>query len=189
MSLVMIDSGACSVWSKGADFPIEHYIDFCLKHPGADYYVNLDILLGKKGQRIKSFGMVEESCRGSWRNYLTMIKHLPQEKVVAVFHKGEDFSWLHKYLDAGCPYIGIGQSNSGSDRALWFRALRNEICGKDGKPVVKTHGFAVTGLDAMRVFPWHSVDSASWVKSAVYGMVHIPRVGVGGKHRYDRPPH
>lgn len=188
---LMLDSGAFSVWSRGAEFPLDDYIRFCLDHPEFDYYVSLDVIHGKKGERVKvTPEMMENACRQGWENYLTMIRHLPQEKVIPVFHKGERFDWFEKYIDAGCPYVGIGQFNSGDweDRSIWLRQLKNCVMGSDGKPVVKTHGFAVTSIRNMLAFPWTSVDSASWIKASGHGLVQVPRVGLDGRFRYDRPP-
>ena len=48
------------------------------------------------------------------------------------------------------------------------------VTDKEGYPIIKFHGFAVTSLRLMLKYPWHSVDSSSWGISAGLGSVYIP---------------
>jgi hypothetical protein len=200
--MLFLDSGAFSVWTQGASVKIEDYIQFCLDHPEFDYYVNLDVIAGEPGNpRSKTPESQELACLGGWNNYQRMIRQLPIEKVIPVFHKGENWSWLEKYLEFGSPYIGLGQIHffggtfsrvyaSGDcdlHQRAWIQGVRDRLCGSDGRPRVKTHGFAVTAFRLMKAFPWHSVDSASWLRQASYGTVYIPRFK-NGKYTYDEDP-
>lgn len=177
-NLFMLDSGAYSVWSRGESLELQEYIDFCLAHPEVDYYVNLDKIIGVKGdERSKTPEAVAAASKESWNNYLTMIRVIPEEKVIPVFHRGDSFDWLERYMDFGCKYIGIGQSGQGNleSRTRWLNRLKTFILGADGRPIVKTHGFAVTSMEMMKYLPWHSVDSSSWIQGGSYGMVYAPK--------------
>ena len=181
-NLLLLDSGAYSVWNVGGVVDLDRYIQFCKDHPGVSYYVSLDVIIGKKGDdRTKRADAVEASCQESWSNYQKMISVLPIEKVIPVFHRGENFKWLEKYLKFGCPYIGFGQigTGGGEGQGHYLDQIRKFVCGADGRPVVKTHGFAVTAYELMLSFPWHSVDSASWIRAGSYCDVYFPAVKDG----------
>lgn len=177
-NLLMLDSGAFSVWNSGAEISIDDYLGFCKEHPGISYYVNLDVIPGSPGSVInRTPELIETACRKGWDNYLKMISVLPMEKVIPVFHRGENIRWLEKMLDFGCPYIGIGQLGIGSEdgQKAWLDELKGVLFDPSTKrPKVKLHGFAVTGWEMMNYIPWHSVDSASWVRQSSYGTVYIP---------------
>lgn len=192
MSLLFLDSGAFSVWASGAHVDIDAYIDFCVQHPGVSYYANLDAIPGKPGDAAspRMTAMIDAACEESWNNYQKMIKRLPIEKVVAVYHRGEDIKWLDRYLDFGSPYIGIGQAvafGGKVDQKKWLNTIRSRVCNPDGTLRVKTHGFAITSFELMKFMPWHSVDSTSWLKQASYGTVYVP-FKLQGEDRYDKAP-
>lgn len=208
--LLMLDSGAFSVWSQGKTVDLEEYIDFCRSLPEISYYVNLDVIPGKPGQRegrhlIEGLldrtdmmsSTIEASCQAGWSNYLTMLKYLPFEKVIPVFHQDDDFRWLNKYIRFGTPYLGISPANDRTtstrhdSKARWMSEVRPHIFAKDGTPLIKTHGFAVTSFDLMTYWDWYSVDSASWKLQGAWGGIYIPnRLLTGDKAAldYSKPP-
>lgn len=189
--LVILDSGAFSAWSKNAVINLDHYINFCLKWPSTSYYVNLDVIPGKPNDKASCTDEVrEQSAFIGWSNYLHMLKSLPIEKVIPVFHWGESFKWLEKYLRFGCPYIGISPANDTTTRtkATWMNTLRKYVLSPtDGKPVVKMHGFAVTSFDLMKYWAWHSVDSAAWVQQGGFGKFWVP-IKTNGIYDYSESP-
>lgn len=188
----MVDSGAFTVWSKGLKIDFDAYIDFCRQAPDADYYVNLDVIPGTPGSIDSTKpGDIQDACRQSWKNYQKMLKYLPIEKVIPVFHQHDRPEWLEKYLTFGTPYIGVSPANdrTTSQKLGWMnRDVIERVTDSSGKPIVKTHGFAVTSFRLMKGFPWYSVDSSTWVKLAGYGVVFIPRLGVDGKWDYSLDP-
>jgi hypothetical protein len=177
---LFLDSGAFSVWTQGAEIDVEVYADFCSQNPEVSYYVNLDAIPGRAGQsRTRSAIAIEDACERGWRNYQAMLRKLPIDKVIPVFHRGETGKWLKKMIDFGAPYIGIGQAvNFGSkaNQKKWLDGLADVIVDGAGRPRVKTHGFAVTSFQLMKHFPWHSVDSTSWLKQAAFGTVYVPKM-------------
>lgn len=89
---------------------------------------------------------------------------------VPVYHRGQDLDWFIRYCKEGYKLIGIG----GIAQRTGYVAARRMIdktFDAAAKYGVKLHGFAVTSLSTMLMYPWHSVDSASWVKIAAYGSV------------------
>lgn len=179
--LLMLDSGAFSVWSQGAEIDIDEYVRFCREHSGVSYYINLDVIPGKPDGSIpRTPDLVEECCRQGWENYLYMKNHLPEEKVVPVFHRGERFEWLERYLDSGTTYIGIGQLGVVTKESRdWLKKVKDYLLDSSGKPIVRVHGFAVTSFRWMQDAIWYSVDSSSWLKQASYGQIYIPKIRKG----------
>ena len=191
-NLLFLDSGAFSCWNSGATIDVTQYRQFCVDHPGITYYVNLDVIPGSPNMNIRRTPeMIEEACRQGWKNYMYLVRALPIEKVIPVFHRGEDFKWLERYLDFGTPYIGIGLSGAlGTvtvEKRDWVEEIKKYVFDSAGKPIVKTHGFAVTAWEMMLAMKWHSVDSASWVRQSAYGTVYIPKVR-GGEFFYGQAP-
>lgn len=192
-NLLFLDSGAFSVWNSGGIVDIDAYIQFCQMHPGVSYYANLDAIPGKPGDAAspRMEAMIDAACEESWNNYRRMIEYLPKEKVIPVYHRGEDPKWLDRYLDFGVDYIGIGQAvafGGKVDQKAWLREnLWPRVLNNDGTLKVKTHGFAITSFDLMKFMPWHSVDSTSWLKQAAYGVVYVP-FQKGGVDDYSRAP-
>jgi len=89
---------------------------------------------------------------------------------VPVYHSGQTLDWFERYCKAGYKLIGIG----GTVQRRGYtqtRMVLDRIFDIAEKYKVKTHGFGVTSLSLMLMYPWYSVDSASWVKIAAYGSV------------------
>lgn len=193
----MLDSGAFSVWTQGVSIDLEKYIAFCEEHPSCSYYVNLDVIPGVPGKKkTLTVDAVEDSCQRGWDNYQRMIERLPLKKVIPVFHQGDNVKWLERYLEFGTPYIGISPANDRrttghgdtnhtcafkrlQDKTIttklqWMRSLKKFLFDGAGRPVVKTHGFAVTSYHLMKFWEWYSVDSASWKLSGAWGSMYLP---------------
>jgi hypothetical protein len=186
--LMMLDSGAYTVWSQGKVIEVEDYVAFCLEHPNCSYYVNLDVIAGVPHGK-QSPDMAEAAAEASWQNYLHMIQELPKEKVIPVYHYGASVKHLVRMLEFGCPYIGLGGSAHKATplRVRWLRGLRKYLFTGAGRAVTKLHGFAVTSYDLMKVWEWHSVDSASWKDFANYGAIYLP-IERGGAFDYSTKP-
>ena len=138
----MLDSGAFSVWNKGISIDLDAYITYCLKHPYIAYYVNLDVIPGSVSDMASlSSGAISKACEEGWKNYLTMLKKLPIGKVIPVFHQGDDYKWIKKYIDHGCTYIGISPSNDRTtkQKVAWLKEVQQHIGDKKGNPIIRTH--------------------------------------------------
>lgn len=174
---LMIDSGAFTVWSKGLSIDLDEYIRFCRKRPNLSVIVNLDVIPPKGVKKTEE--LKDSTCKEGWANYLKMIRVLPMEKVVPVFHRGENWKWLEKFLDFGCPYVGLAPRFDGTAmtrRITFINEAKKYIYDSAGKPIVKVHGFGITNHTMMTDFKWYSVDSASHTQLASWGSILVPKL-------------
>lgn len=128
----------------------------------------------------------------SWETLMFLEKE--GHTVVPVIHMGTPIEWVKKHLDRGYTYIGLGGFGgaevSRNHYLNWVHGVFEYICPASNghKPLVKVHGFAMTGWWMLTRFPWYSVDSASWIKAAAFGSIYIPRK-FDGKFGFVRPPY
>lgn len=182
---LILDSGAFSAWSKGAEVDIDAYADFALKYePDIDLIVNLDVIPGKPGQMGTALSLddIEASARKGYENYRYMLRRgVPKDKLIHVFHQGESFKWLQRMVQ-DIPYIGISPANDRTteQKVMWLDECMKYACDDKGMPLVKFHGFAVTSLRIMMRYPWYSVDSTSWVMTGRMGSIMTPQKKNGG---------
>lgn len=180
--MLMLDSGAFSVWKSGDVIDLKWYIQYCGDHPEIDHYVNLDVIPGtmkKKPTREE----ISQACNEGWKNYERMVGTLRQSKVIPVFHQGEDESWLYRYLKYGVKYIGVSPDNSEStsSRKLWLRKMSDLACWSG----IKIHGFGLATQELMTAFPWYSVDSTTWLLHSTTWHILIPQK-TGGQWDYRK---
>ncbi len=166
---VFLDSGAFSAWTLGATIDINAYCDYIKR--------NRDIL------RIEDNVVMASVLDGigdplkTWQNQLEMERQ--GATPLPCFHFGEDERYLEWYMGR-YPYITLGgmvgktseQLKAWLDR-LWDRYLTDGA----GRPRLKVHGFGITAVPIMGRYPWHSVDSSSWIQTAAFGNVMTPRFG------------
>ena len=185
---IMLDSGAFS-----------HYMNSLkkgIKLTDEDMYAYTDEylkFLDKVGDDLTCFVAVDSVpnpaamdytlAEKTWKNYLYMYDRIRPEnrdKLIPVFHFGEDFKWLKQYLEYrhadGSPidYIGLAISLEGtrSVRIKW--ALECEkIIRESSNPNVKTHAFGVGVKSVLEHIHVTSTDATSWVKRAAFGMIAI----------------
>ena len=176
---VILDSGAFSAWSKNTEIDLDAYIDYALSHLDTyDYVVNLDVIPASPGQKKIPRDEIERSAGQGWANWEKMVsKGIPPERLIHVFHQNENFSWLQKMVaNPDMPYIGLSPANdrSTSEKTKWLDDCMKHVLDKDGFPLVKWHGFAVTSIPLMRRYPWYSVDSSTWCVLAGLGTIMVP---------------
>lgn len=179
---VLLDSGAFSAWNSGTEIDLDLYIQYCLDNlTNFEYFVNLDCLPGSPNKPVTQ-AMIRSSASQGWSNYLRMVNAgVPKDRLIHVFHQGEDFKWLTRIIDKGVPYIGLSPANDKStiDKMRWLDECMIYATDDDGMPLAKYHGFAVTGFKMMARYPWFSVDSATWTFIAAYGGIIVPRMKNG----------
>lgn len=166
---LIIDSGAFSAWNKGRKIDLDEYIEFCKyitsKYPDNKWnIVNLDVIPGGPGL-VPSQKEIDYSAEKGWDNYLYM--QSKGIKPIHIFHQHEDFKWL-KRIAASTDYMGVSPDNSQSvqSRCAWLKKVYSVIKGD-----VKTHGFACTGSSFLKVAPFYSADSSSWLVAPRFGTV------------------
>lgn len=172
---IMLDSGAFTNWTKGIPLDMDSYVDFIQSNSDLfDLTVSVDKIPStpfdkKASSLIKAFN---ESADTSYNNLWYLIdKGIPKEKIIPVFHQGENFKWLRKLISDGFPVVGIspGNDRNTSEKYQWLQ----DCFGFHSKDV-KFHGFAVTSTLLMKSFPWYSVDSASWAVGSGMGNLLVP---------------
>lgn len=185
---LMLDSGAYSAWNKGSRIDLTSYIKFAKENQDAfDVIVNLDVIPGKPGQRYMDEDR-ERAAQQGWQNYMAMLESgIPPEKLMHVFHQGEDTIWLSKLLATFPNFVGISPDNAVSTpvRQSWLDGLMPFLCDHEGCPRFKFHGFGVTSVHLIVRYPWWSVDSTSWMAYGKYGMILLPKLHNGGIY-YDQ---
>jgi len=150
-------------WYATKDFTeyLDSYAAFLKENPKIKTYANVDVIFNPQL---------------TWKSQ----QYLEKEhglSPIPVIHSGTDKKWLLKYLDEGYDYIALGGLGQESQLHYinWADNMFDIICDTpDRKPCVKNHGFAVTSFPLMRRYPWFSVDSTTWMTSAIYGQVIIP---------------
>lgn len=185
---IMVDSGAFSLYQKfkkqGELLTDEElkaytddYIEF-LNEVGDDIYsfVGVDTVPNPED--------VDQSfAQKTWDNYLYMYSKLRPEirdKLMPVFHFGEDFKWLKNMLEythedgSHLAWIGLAISLEGNRnvRIAWANDCRKMIL-ESSNPDVKTHAFGVGVKSVLDHITVTSTDATSWVKRAAYGMVSV----------------
>lgn len=186
---LFLDSGAYSAWTKNQPLDIGEYIKFCKANESSIWTaVNMDVIPGEFGRRHDfSQDEIERSAKQSYDN----LKRIRDAGVnaIPVFHQGEPFEWLEKYLADGEKYIGMsaGKFLRVDEQMAWLDKAWTILTNKKGEPYVKIHGFALTSYDLMSNYPWYTVDSTTWSLTPGYGQIIIPAY-VGGEPDYTRPP-
>lgn len=172
---LFLDSGAFGAWSRGVDLSIKDYIRYCKEN--ARYIwacVNLDQIPGKFGRRDNSQGEAAIAAKQSYKNQQTM-KDAGVEPI-PVFHQGDPISFLEKYLKDGERYIGLSCNKfvRVDEQQRWLDMVFNILTDREGRPYVKTHGFALTAFPLLTAYPWYTVDSTTWSLTPGYGQIIIP---------------
>lgn len=164
---LFIDSGAYTAKTKGQLLSIGEYAGFL--HQWRRYIevaAGLDVIFDAEATWTNQ-QEIEVRLGEFFHNEAATFPVLP------TFHIGEDFKWLKKYAEE-YDYIGLGgtasRKFSSADRAAWLEECWGTyLTDDDGLPITRVHGFAATGVDVMKKFPWYSVDSTSWLLSAAMG--------------------
>lgn len=156
---LFMDSGAFTAKSKGQVIRIDEYAAFLRRW---EKYITasagLDVIFDPEG---------------TWKNQKEIERYNLTPQPLPAFHIGEDFKWLVRYVNE-YDYICLGgtatKKYSVQARLEWLdECWGNYLTDSDGLPLIKVHGFAATGIDVMRHYPWFSVDSTSWIMSSAMG--------------------
>lgn len=185
---IMLDSGAFTLYQKykknNEVLPdevlqqyVDDYIDF-LNEWGDELFCFVAV------DSVPDPTNVDQSfAQKTWDNYLYMyskLKESVRDKLIPVFHYGEDFKWLRNMLEYrhedGSPvdYIGLAISLEGTRkvRITWGQECM-KIIERSSNPNVKTHAFGVGVKSVLDNINVTSTDATSWVKRAAYGMISI----------------
>lgn len=179
---ILIDSGAFSVHTKGIELDVDEYIEY-INSIDKDIHIfaQVDKIPGEFGKQ-KTKEQILEAPALSWKNYLYMKDKVnSRDKLLPIFHQGEDFKWLHNILEythddgSHISYIGISPANdkSAKEKEIFIHKCFN-IIKKSSNPNVKTHAFGMTSRWILEQYPFTSADSTSWLMTGVNGSIMTP---------------
>lgn len=177
---LFIDSGAYSAHTKGIDLNVDNYIKFLNDNAGLFTCIaQLDTIPGEFGKP-KTIEQLIEAPIKSWENYNYMRERMiDKDNLLPIFHQGEDFKHLVDMLEttyhgAHIPYIGISPANdlSTQHKTGWIDKVFAEIQRSSNKDVC-THAFGMTSRPLLKMYPWTSADSTSWIQEARFGKCRI----------------
>lgn len=180
---IFIDSGAFSVHTKGIELNVDEYIDY-INSIDEDIHIfaQVDKIPGEFGKE-KTKEQIIEAPKLSWDNYLYMKeKVISRDKLLPIFHQGEDFKWLENMLEykhedgQHIAYIGISPANdkSAKEKEIFIHKCFN-IIKKSSNPLVKTHAFGMTSKWILERYPFTSADSTSWLMTGANGNIMTPK--------------
>lgn len=179
---ILIDSGAFSVHTKGIELDVDEYIEY-INSIDKDIHIfaQVDKIPGEFGKQ-KTKEQILEAPALSWKNYLYMKDKVnSRDKLLPIFHQGEDFKWLHNILEythddgSHISYIGISPANdkSAKEKEIFIHKCFN-IIKKSSNPNVKTHAFGMTSRWILEQYPFTSADSTSWLMTGANGSIMTP---------------
>ena len=169
LSKLLIDSGAYTASTQDIEINIDEYCEFLIQNPWITPYVNLDNINPDDP---------EDGAHVSHQNF----RHMRQRGLnpIPVFHAGEDFAWLRKYIfEEGSEHIGLGGvAGSRSIERNWaFFDQCFAVIEKCGRPI-KTHAFGVAHEATLLRYPFASADAASWLlRAQKFGSTDVSRLG------------
>lgn len=166
---VFLDSGAFSAKSLGVDIDINAYCDYIKR--------NIDIIRTEDNVVMASVLDGIGDALKTWQNQLYMEQC--GATPLPCFHFGEDERYLEWYV-ARYPYITIGGMvrTKAEDVMQWLDRIWNKyLVDGSGRPRLKVHAFGVTTVSLMERYPWHSVDSSSWVQATAFGAIYTNEFG------------
>lgn len=169
---MIIDSGAFTAWNVGKPVQLGDLIAYnqdLINKYGNDHdllFISLDVIPGDRGRRPDAVEMARGVAQ-SYDNFKTLQQHFPRNKILPVYHSGEDVTLRNAYLnltDYVC--LSMDQTMSEHNRLEW--AKRSIV------PGFFFHGLAATGNRMVTQIDWHSVDSSSWITVGAMGGILWP---------------
>jgi hypothetical protein len=164
---IFLDSGAFSAHTLGVHLSVREYCDYILR--------NADIIRQEDGALMASVldGIGDPLL--TYRNQLEMESY--GVRALPCFHAGEDERYLQWYLQH-YDYITLGGMVGSSTKQLmiWLTRMFDRYLAPGGKVRCKVHGFGITSVEIMEEYPWYSCDSSSWIQTAAFGNILMPKV-------------
>lgn len=174
-----LDSGAYTAWTKGVEINVEEYIKYVNEwDKGLEFFMQLDKIPGRFGE-IATLEEKVEASEATYSNYVYMRGKVNNpDKLIPVFHAGNDPKYLQKLLDfePKVPVIAIGKVARGVSRGEKEKRLHEifKIIKKSNYPDVKIHLLGVNDFNILKQFPAWSCDAITWLKSSANGYVLTP---------------
>lgn len=177
---LFIDSGAYSAHTRGIELDVDAYIAYLNEHAGLfECIAQIDKIPGTYKQPKTPQELMEAPIL-SWENYNYMRERLiDKDRLLPIFHQGEDFKHLQTILDArynGSPilYMGISPANDLSlkQKEIWLEKVFRIIYSSNNSSI-NTHAFGLTSRRVLQKYPFTSADSTTWIQEAKYGVIRV----------------
>jgi hypothetical protein len=167
---IFLDSGAFSAFTLGVTLNVDDYCRYI--------WNNWDIIRFEGDVMMASVLDGIGDADATWKNQKAMeargCKPLP------CFHAGEPEHYLEEYV-RNYEYITLGGMVGSSTQQLakWLDRMWDKYLSEPGtgRPRCKVHGFGITSRQLMTDYPWHSCDSSSWIQTAAFGAIEMPKHG------------
>lgn len=184
-----IDSGAYSAMTKGLKINVDDYIQFVNEYDD-------NIVLFCTWDIIPTKDMCPEySASETWKNYLYMRERVKSpEKLLYVWHCGEDTKWLKQALDfePKIQYMALGGlvGKSPKQRDMYMQQCFDTI--KESKnPDIMVHAFGMSNRKLLDKYPFASADSTSWLQPTRFGYIQANdfKSYLVSERQLDNPEH
>ena len=186
---LLIDNGAFTVHRKGGKLDIDKYIEWLNENDKyIDYAIALDDIPGKWGE-VKTSEQVKLSPVRTWENYLYMLTKVKSpQKLLPVFHMGENFNYLTSMLNSGLissNYICLSGNKelTNKQREDWYSKCFYLI-KQSNMPTVRVHCLGSATIQNAEKFPFTSMDATSWIMTGAngsiltdYGIIYVSSSG------------
>ena len=129
------------------------------------------IYLASDGQK-HSYSDTIKSAQKTYENYIYMLSKIKsKDKLLPVFHMGESFECLQKFLqlkDLKYMCISAKKDYTPKQRQNWYDLCFNYIC-KNNRQDIKIHCLGSGTISDVESFPFCSTDSTTWIQGSAYG--------------------
>lgn len=161
---LFLDSGAFSAWTQGVQIDLPTYCRFIQDNSDIVEIASVLDAIGDPAATLQNQQAMERLG----------VKPLPCFHFQEPDQYGNFYAFNYEYITLGGM---VGRGNTALEQWLdyvWEKILTDP----SGRPRCKVHGFGMTSPKLMARYPWHSVDSSSWVQCANMGGVFDPKYGV-----------
>lgn len=171
--LTFVDSGAYSSHTRGIHLDVDEYIQYTNERdPVIEMFAQVDKIPASSSKQD-----VEQAAKQTWENYLYMRERVNSpQKLVPVFHRGEDFKNLLNILDypEELTFLALGALVGVPTKQREMFIEKSFTLIQKYRPSLKIHGFGMTNLSLLEQFPFYSADSTSWIMTAINGAIMSP---------------
>lgn len=197
---LFLDSGVFSAWTRADDKDpavrdkvkrvqnLKGYAKFIKRNEHLlECYATMDTIPGEFG-KARTQKQLDDAAKQSYDNQQEL-KSLGV-RPIPIYHQGEPFEWLERYIRDGETYVGISTAKDtrNSDQREWLDYVFSMITDKKGRPLIRTHGFGITNISLLWRYPFFTADSTTWSLAAGFGLIYVPGITDEGVADYSHLP-
>ncbi|HYK09785.1 MAG TPA: hypothetical protein VEV39_03210 [Gemmatimonadales bacterium] len=160
------DSGAYTNWRRERPSKFREwfawardFVSMALPLVATIAMIGLDVIPGHPQQPLTR-AHIEDAAQESYANWAEA--NVLGLETLPTFHQGEDFKYLHQYLDAGVTYLCL------SDRGSKVVSGLKE-CWRHLPSGTRVHLLGATDKDVLSAVPAYSGDSSTWMQMGKNG--------------------